>query len=97
MNSAAARSVHQAFTLKGSTTIPLRSIIVPGICELKRWFCCQQQNDRHRSLWRKTVTILTVLLRLVRDERKQTYILLRVVNRGAALHPEESAFKQGQD
>lgn len=38
---------------------------------------------------------LTLLLRLVRNERKRTYNLLRVVNKGAALQPEQ--FKAGQD
>lgn len=44
-----------------------------------------------------TPLYLIVLLRLVRDERKRTYNLLRVVNKGAALKPGETAFKQGQD
>ncbi|APO48515.1 hypothetical protein BS614_30810 (plasmid) [Paenibacillus xylanexedens] len=50
-----------------------------------------------QELMEKDSYYLTVLLGLVRDERKRTYNLLRVVNRGAALKPGETAFKHGQD
>ncbi|MCP1137525.1 hypothetical protein NKT34_30150 [Paenibacillus polysaccharolyticus] len=50
-----------------------------------------------QELMEKDSYYLTVLLKLVREERKRTYNLLRVVNKGAALLPGESAFKQGQD
>lgn len=50
-----------------------------------------------QELMEKDNYYLTVLLRLVRNERKRTYNLLRVVNKGAALQPDESAFKSGQD
>ncbi|MHA7584731.1 hypothetical protein ACX12E_30795 [Paenibacillus vandeheii] len=50
-----------------------------------------------QELMEKDSYYLTVLLRLVRNERKRTYNLLRVVNKGAALQPGESSFKSGQD
>ncbi|SDM16313.1 hypothetical protein SAMN05428961_110122 [Paenibacillus sp. OK060] len=62
-----------------------------------RWFCFQALNDRHKSFKEKDSYYLTVLLRLVRNERKRAYNLLRVVNKGAALQPGKSSFKSGQD
>lgn len=48
-----------------------------------------------QEIMEKDSYYLTLLLRLVRNERKRTYNLLRVVNKGAALQPEK--FKAGQD
>ncbi|CAM4307587.1 hypothetical protein P4H94_23480 [Paenibacillus macerans] len=45
------------------------------------------------ELLKKDSYFLTVLLQLVRQERKLTYNLLRVINKGAALQP---GFEEGQ-
>lgn len=48
-----------------------------------------------QELMEKDSYYLTLLLKLVRNERKRTYNLLRVVNKGAELQP--GKFKSGQN
>lgn len=49
-----------------------------------------------QEIMKKDSYYLIVLLRLVRDERKRAYNLLRVVNKGAAVQPDTAALQAGQ-
>lgn len=50
-----------------------------------------------QEIMEKDSYYLILLLRLVRDERKRAYNLLRIVNKGAAVQPDTAALQAGQD